>query len=126
MNRGIVLMLVTTSAFALSACGGGEKIKLSDYNPFKAVEKGETAEATADDANGLTETIPTLGAMIGSASAKVDVDAGFTAAMRQALASDPLLFKLKMKRPRAVQTPVLPPLVKILTLTQPYLAVSRT
>ena len=95
MNRGIVLMLVTTSAFALSACGGGEKIKLSDYNPFKAVEKGETAEATADDANGLTETIPTLSDMIGAASVKVDVDAGFVAAMRQALATDPFVVQAK-------------------------------
>lgn len=95
MNRSFVLLFATASALALSGCNAGSNIKLSDYNPFKA----QVSDAASDEKSVVDEGdqggVPTLASMIGSASAGVNVDAGFASAMREALASDPFVTAAK-------------------------------
>ena len=91
MNRSLVFMLATVSAVALSGCKAGGNLKLEDYNPFKA----KNVEGEASAAGQPEDTIPTLAEMIGGSSAKVNVDAGFAAAMREGLAADPFVVAAK-------------------------------
>lgn len=95
MNRSFVFLCATASALALSGCNANSNFKLSEYNPFKA--QGLTAvsdgQAIVDESD--PGSVPTLTSMIGSASAGVNVDAGFVSAMREALVSDPFVTAAK-------------------------------
>ena len=95
MNRSFVFLCATASALALSGCNAGSNFKLSDYNPFKAQGSAAVSEGQAIVDESDPGSVPTLKSMIGSASAGVNVDAGFVSAMREALVSDPFVTAAK-------------------------------
>ena len=95
MNRSFVVFFATASALALSGCNAGSNINLSDYNPFKAQGSAAVSEGQAIVDESDPGNVPTLTSMIGSASAGVNVDAGFVSAMREALVSDPFVTAAK-------------------------------
>jgi hypothetical protein len=81
-------LLIASSIFALAGCQGVELPDVKALNPLQALE----AKAGERDAPGAPEqagALPSLVDMIGTAGAKVNVDAGFKAALGAAVKNDP-------------------------------------
>ena len=95
MKQNFAYVLATTSLISLAGCST-DKAKLIDYTPLGGVRSEGVSDAAKADVSGLSDVaIPSLAAMIGTASAKVDVDAGFEKAMRNALISDPYVIQAR-------------------------------
>ena len=81
-------LLIASSIFALAGCQGVELPDMKVLNPLQALEAKageEGAPSTPEQAGAL----PSLANMIGTAGAKVNVDAGFKAALGAAVKNDP-------------------------------------
>ena len=80
-------LLIASSIFALTGCQALELPDIKAINPLQALTIKADSEATGN-APAAVE-LPSLVDMIGTAGAKVNVDAGFTAAIRAAVNNDP-------------------------------------
>jgi len=81
-------LLIASSIVALTGC---QAVELSDFkalNPLKTLASEAQELGASNDAT-QTEALPTLLDMIGTAGAKVNVDAGFAKALGAAVKSDP-------------------------------------
>ena len=85
MKSTWVHILATASFMGLSGCQVGQTPALDAPSPRDAVEPEPSAESE----------IPSLASMIASSSLKVNVDAGFSSAMRQAIEADPFVLSAK-------------------------------
>ena len=87
-------LLIASSIFALVGCQGVELPDMKAINPLKALE----VKAGVDEAPSVPEqasALPSLVDMIGTAGAKVNVDAGFKAALGAAVKNDPRVIVAK-------------------------------
>ena len=81
-------LLIASSIFALTGCQSVELPDINAFNPLQAI----TTKAGEDGTQGELEqaaALPSLVEMIGTAGAKVNVDAGFKAALGAAVKTDP-------------------------------------
>lgn len=81
-------LLIASSIVALTGC---QAVELSDFkalNPLKTLASEAQELGASNDAT-QTEALPTLLDMIGTAGAKVNVDAGFAKALGAAVKNDP-------------------------------------
>jgi adhesin transport system outer membrane protein len=81
-------LLIASSIFALAGCQGVELPDVKALNPLQALE-AKAGEVDTSSAPAEAATLPSLVDMIGTAGAKVNVDAGFKAALSAAVKNDP-------------------------------------
>ena len=81
-------LLIASSIFALAGCQGVELPDIKALSPLKALE-AKAGEQGAPSAPEEASALPSLVDMIGTAGAKVNVDAGFKAALGAAVKNDP-------------------------------------
>lgn len=80
-------LLIASSIFALAGCQAVELPDIKSINPLSALTAKIDGEASGETP--VAVELPSLVDMIGTAGAKVNVDAGFTAAIRAAVNNDP-------------------------------------
>ena len=80
-------LLIVSSIFALVGCQAVELPDVKALNPLQALTK--KADVEAKGAAAQTAALPSLTGMIGTAGAKVNVDAGFKIALSTAIKNDP-------------------------------------
>jgi len=81
-------LLIASSLLALGGCQAVELSDIEGLNPLRTLATGVQEETAASDAL-EAEAMPTLLNMIGTAGAKVNVDAGFAEALGAAVKNDP-------------------------------------
>ena len=81
-------LLIASSIFALAGCQGVELQDVKTLNPLQALEAKAGEDVTPSSA-GQAAAAPSLADVIGTAGAKVNVDAGFKVALGAAVKNDP-------------------------------------
>ena len=81
-------LLIASSIFALAGCQGVDLPDMNALNPLPALAT-KAGEDGAPNSAGQAAVAPSLADVIGSAGAKVNVDAGFKAALVAAVKNDP-------------------------------------
>jgi len=81
-------LLIVSSIFALAGCQGVELPDMKALNPLQALE-AKAGEEDTPSAPEEAAMLPSLVDMIGTAGARVNVDAGFKAALGAAVKNDP-------------------------------------
>jgi len=81
-------LLIASSIFALAGCQGVELPDMKALNPLQALEAKAGEDVTPSSA-GQAAAVPSLVDVIGTAGARVNVDAGFKSALGAAVKNDP-------------------------------------
>lgn len=82
------LLLIASSIFALAGCQGVELPDMKVLNPLQSVAT-KASEGGAPNSPEQASALPSLVDIIGTAGARVNVDAGFKAALSAAVKNDP-------------------------------------
>ena len=81
-------LLIASSIFALAGCQSVELPDMNALNPLQALATRASEDGTPSKLE-QAAALPSLVDMIGTAGAKVNVDAGFKAALGAAVKNDP-------------------------------------